>query len=165
MFTEDFDKLGMQEQENFRRIVNMLLAHTFLISDQYDFANGIRKANPDYRFVERNFPLFTDYLEYAGFTLTRDSGYGVISLVSTNDYNRVHFDRLTTLMVYTLRLIYEETREKLQLSDEIFTSTGELVQKMITLGALTKKPANREIHESLRLLGRFQIIAKQDGIW
>lgn len=165
MFTEDFNRLGMQEQENFKRIVNMLLAHTFLISDKYDFANGITKADPDYRFVERNFALFQDYFEYSGFHLERDSTYGVISLVSTNDYNRVHFDKLTTVSLYTLRLIFEETREELQLSNEIFTTTGDLVQKMITLGAITKKPANREIHESLRLLARFQIVAKQDGAW
>jgi hypothetical protein len=68
--------------------------------------------------------LFQEDLKYSGFQLERDSNYGVISLSSSYDANRQKFDRLTTLMVYVLRLIYEEEREILSLSKESFTTTG-----------------------------------------
>jgi hypothetical protein len=165
MFEERFDKLGMNEQENFKRIVNYFLAHTYLLQVQYDFSDNLRYTNQDYIFVERNIELFQEYLQYSGFQLERDSNYGVISLRSPYENNRQKFDKLTTLMVYVLRLIFEEEREKLSLSKEIFTSTGDLVHKMISLGVINKKPADTVLRDSLRRLNRFRIIDKAEGFW
>ena len=68
-------------------------------------------------------------------------------------------------MVYTLRLIYEEERENLHLSKEVIIRIGELIHKMITLGFLQRKPANADLHLSLRSLAGFHIIDKLDGTW
>ena len=122
-------------------------------------------VNRDYIFLERNYELFTEYLELAGFGLVRDSGYGVISLTSGYDGSRVHFDKLTTIMLYALRLIYEEEREKLTLSKEVALTVGELVHKLINLGAIGKKPANLALGRSLRMLSQFRILRKLEGAW
>ena len=63
------------------------------------------------------------------------------------------------------RVIYEEEREKLSLSKDIFTSTGNLIHKMLSLGVIKKKPANSMIKDSLRMLNRFRIIEKLEGSW
>lgn len=165
MFEEKYEKLNMAEQEAFKRIVNWMLAHTFLLQDNYVFDDSMKRTNPDYLFVERNFELFEDYLEYSGFRLERDTNYGVIFLSSTYEFNRVKLDKMTTLMIYVLRLIYEEEREKLSLSRNIFTSTGDLVHKMISLGVIKKKPANQVMRDSLRTLNRFRIVEKPEGSW
>lgn len=165
MFEEKYEKLSMAEQEAFKRIVNWLLAHTFLLQDNYVFDDSMKRTNPDYLFVERNFELFEDYLEYSGFRLERDTNYGVIFLSSTYEFNRVKLDKMTTLMIYVLRLIYEEEREKLSLSRNIFTSTGDLIHKMISLGVIKKKPANQVMRDSLRTLNRFRIVEKPEGSW
>lgn len=165
MFEENYEKLSMAEQEAFKRIVNWMLAHTFLLQDNYVFDDSMKRTNPDYLFVERNFELFEDYLEYSGFRLERDTNYGVIFLSSTYEFNRVKLDKMTTLMIYVLRLIYEEEREKLSLSRNIFTSTGDLIHKMISLGVIKKKPANQVMRDSLRTLNRFRIVEKPEGSW
>lgn len=165
MFEEKFEKLSLTEQESFRRIINWFLAHTYLLQGNYVFDDSMKRTNPDYLFVERQFGLFQDYLEYSGFHLERDSNYGVIFISSTYEYNRVKFDKATTLMLYVLRLIYEEEREKLSLSRDIFTSTGDLVHKMISLGVIKKKPSNLVLRDSLRTLNRFRVIEKPDGSW
>lgn len=165
MFEEAFEKLILTEQEAFRRIVNWLLAHTYLLQGTYAFEDNMNRTNPDYLFVERNFELFQDYLEYAGFHLERDSNYGVIFLSSSYEFNRVKLDKATTLMLYVLRLIYEEEREKLSLSRDIFTTTGDLVHKMLSLGVIKRKPANLTLRDSLRTLNRFRIVEKVDGPW
>ena len=165
MFEEGFEKLNLTEQEAFRRIVNWLLAHTYLLQGTYAFEDNMNRTNPDYLFVERNFELFQDYLEYAGFRLERDSNYGVIFLSSSYEFNRVKLDKATTLMLYVLRLIYEEEREKLSLSRDIFTTTGDLVHKMLSLGVIKRKPANLTLRDSLRTLNRFRIVEKVDGPW
>ena len=145
MLKNNYEKLSLAERETFARVTNQLLAHSFLLSDEFDYKEGISMVNRDYIFLERNYELFTEYLELAGFGLVRDSGYGVISLTSGYDGSRVHFDKLTTIMLYALRLIYEEEREKLTLSKEVALTVGELVHKLINLGAIGKKPANRSI--------------------
>ena len=165
MFEEAFEKLNLTEQEAFRRIVNWLLAHTYLLQGTYAFEDNMNRTNPDYLFVERNFELFQDYLEYAGFHLERDSNYGLIFLSSSYEFNRVKLDKATTLMLYVLRLIYEEEREKLSLSRDIFTTTGDLVHKMLSLGVIKRKPANLTLRDSLRTLNRFRIVEKVDSPW
>ena len=165
MFEEAFEKLSLSEQENFKRLVNWLLAHTYLLQGTYEFEDNLKRSNPDYLFVDRNFELFQDYLEYAGFRLERDSGYGVIFLTSSFEFNRVKLDLTTTLILYVLRLIYEEERENLSLSREIFTTTGDLVHKMISLGLVKRKPANQALRDALRTLNRFQVVEKVDGPW
>ena len=77
----------------------------------------------------------------------------------------MRLDKITTLMIYVLRVIYEEEREKLSLSKDIFTSTGNLIHKMLSLGVIKKKPANSMIKDSLRMLNRFRIIEKLEGSW
>ena len=165
MFTEDFDKLNMSDQETFRRLVNYLLAHTYLVVDEYDFADHISRTNPDYIFAERHLTLFNEYLSYAGFRLTVDRNYGVIALESSYDSNRIRFDKLTTLILYTLRLMYEEERERVSLSSQIFVTTGDVIEKMLALGTIDKKPADQHLKKSFGLLVRFHIVRKEAGPW
>ena len=163
MFEERYNRLGLTEKENFTRLVNQLLAHTFLLVDEYDFDEGVTRVNRDFLFVERNLELFQDYFSYAGFRLESDRTYGVIYLTSGYEGNRVRFDKLTTLIVYALRLIYEEEREKLALTKDVFITTGDLVHKLISLGAVPRKPANAQLHDALRTLARFRVIEKVEG--
>ncbi len=163
MFEKQFEKLGLTEKDSFVRLVNQLLGHTFLLVDEYDFEEGVTRVNKDYLFVERNLELFQEYFYYAGFRLERDRNYGVIYLTSGYEGSRARFDKLTTLIVYTLRLIYDEEREKLTLSQDVFCTVGDLVHKMISLGAVTKKPANVSLNDALRTLSRFRVILKTEG--
>ena len=165
MFEEAFEKLTMTDQEKFKRIVNMLLAQTFLLQADTSSEEALRRSNPDYLFAERNFELLTDYFSYAGFTLEKDSNYGVIALHSSFDFNRKKLDKFTTQMLFTLRLIYDEEREKLSLSKDTFTSTGDVTHKMMTLGVLSKKPSNLQIHDALRTLAAYNLISKNRGVW
>lgn len=165
MIEQKFEKLNITEQENFKRIVNALLARTYLLQGNYNFEDHMNRTNPDYLFVERNFELFSEYLEFAGFHLERDNNYGVIWISSNYESNRYKFDKATTLMVYVLRLIYEEEREKLSLSSDIFTCTGDLVHKMLSLGIIKKKLPNNTLRDSLRILQRFRVIEKVEGAW
>ena len=165
MIDEGYNRLSMAERESFSRIMNQLLASTFLLVDEYDSAEGLSRVNRDYLFVERNFELCSEYLRLCGFRLERDTGYGVIYLISSYDGNRVHFDKLTTVTLYSLRLIYEEERQKLKLSKEVIITTADLVQKMITVGAVRKKPSNVLLHAALRKLNRFRLLQKLEGSW
>jgi len=165
MWNELYQKLTNSEKEEVKRLLNLLLCRTFIIRDIYDLKEDMRKINFDYRFIERHFPLFLEYLNCAGWTLEKDSNYGVISLSNSYGYNRVRLNKNTTLILYILRLIFEEEREKVSLRNEVTTSTGEIVSKMINLGVINKKPSDRELIDSLRQLANHNIIGKFKGSW
>lgn len=165
MFQEEYEKLSTNEKGEFKKIVSHLLAHTYLIREEYNFDADMKVLDQDFIFAERNIEMISEYLGYAGFSVEKDTEYGVIAVSSDNPDNRVSFNKLTTLMIYTLRLIYEEEREKLTLIKEVFTSVGDLINKMITLGAILKKPSNAEMEKSLRALKKYNLIRKVDGPW
>ncbi len=165
MWLELYERLTNSEKEEFRRLLSSLLSHTFLIRDIYDTKESLMIVNPEYRFVERNFELFMEYLSFGGWALQKDSNYGVISLTNVYEYNRVRLDRNTTLILYTLRLIFEEEREKVALRNEILTTVANTVHKMITLGLIKKKPSDKDLSEAFRQLDNYRVIQKIVGSW
>jgi len=80
MWTEAYDKLTNSEKEEFKRLANMLLTKTFIIRDYYDSREEMMKISPEYRFIERNFELFSEYFSFSGWDLRKDNQYGVISI-------------------------------------------------------------------------------------
>ncbi len=165
MIDELYEKLTNSEKEEFKRLLNLLLCRTFIIRDIYDLKEDRMKINPDYRFIERNFSLFLEYLGYSGWVMEKDNTYGVISLNNSYDYNRVKLNRITTLILYILRLIFEEEREKVFLRNEIKTTTGEVIRKMLNMGLINKKPSDKDLIDSFRQLSNHNITAKIDGSW
>ncbi len=165
MWVDDFEKLNNSEREEMKRLLNVLLSKTFIVRDIYDTKEMLMKINPEYRFLERHIGAVSEYLSYSGWDVRKDSQYGVISIENIYEYNKVRLDRFTTLVLYTIRLIYEEERERITLRNEIMTTTGQIIHKMIALNIVRRKPADSEIISSLRLLANHNIIQKISGSW
>jgi len=165
MWTEAYEKLTSSEKEEFRRLANMLLTKTFIIRDYYDSKEEMMKISPEYRFIERNFELFSGYFFCSGWDLLKDNQYGVILVENVYEYNRLKLSRLTTFFLYIIRLIYEEEREHISLRNEVITTTGQIIHKMINLNLIKKKPSDHDISDSLRLLSNHNLIQKISGPW
>ena len=165
MHNEEWEQLTDRDQEQFARIVNLLYDKTFLVRDEVDTKTQGIVINREFRFLERHYSLFTEYLRKAGWEVQLDGQRGVAALYNRYGYNRRRLDKHTTDMLYTLRLIYEEQLEKLTLRREVSTTVGEMVEKMFHLGLLDKKPADKLLREGLGALKSYNIIAKLDGGW
>ncbi len=157
-FSDEYEKLGDKDREQFGAVVNALLCHTFIIRQ----TGGDGRYNEDYYFAHRNIELINEYLEVIGCKASDDTLYGVFYLSSFPDQARTHFDKLTTQMIYTLRLIYEEKRDELQSASVVIT-VGEFITKMLETELITKKPANKDIAASLRRIENASIISKDKG--
>jgi len=163
MWVDDYEQLTHSEREEFMQAANQLLSKTFIVRDRYSGKENCLKLNPDYRFIERHMDLFRQYLRLSGWELQKDNNYGVIALYNRLELNRAHLNKRTTIILYVLRLIYEEKREKLSLKKEIVTRVGEVVEKMINLGLTDKKPSNKELADAFAALRRHQIIDRLDS--
>ncbi|MDR1136653.1 MAG: DUF4194 domain-containing protein [Clostridiales Family XIII bacterium] len=163
MWNETYEKLSNYDKGEFRRLCNYLMSHTYLVRDVYKPDKQWTEPNNDYRMINRMFEVMREYFSVSGWSLERDENYGVISLTSEFEHNRLRMDRFTTLFLYTCRLIYEEGREQGDNLHIVHTYTGEVVEKMRLLGLLDKgKTTQKERLEAQRTLAHFNIIQKTE---
>lgn len=160
---DGYDELSSGDKTLFRKAVNSLLFHTFITLYVYDAEEGRRKTNPEYLFADRCFPLLEEFLSVMGIILRRDENYGVIYASPDEGGTRERLDKFTTQLIYMLRLIYDEERDKLSLSADVVISLAAIVQRMISLSLFQKKPSNDVLRQSIRKLLNFRIISRLSG--
>ncbi len=165
MWHKEWALLSSDDREQFSRLVNLMLAKTFILRDRIDPKDRSLATDRDFRFVERHYPLFRDYLSVAGWELVLEPDYGVAFVTNHYGYNRRHLDKATTYFLYALRLIYEEEREKLTIRREVITTVMDVVQKLNYLGLVDRRITDTLLMESLSILKDFNIIDKLDGSW
>jgi hypothetical protein len=165
MFDIYYDKLSSKEKEEFAFVCNKLLLKNYILRDIYVEKDKAMKSNYDYRFIERHKQLIENYLSYSGWHLTIDSKYGVAYVINTYELNKATFNKMTTIFLLVLRLIYDEEREKLSLKTDVLISVRDLVDRLLSIGTIKKKPSDKDIEDALKLIFKFNIISKQMGSW
>lgn len=166
MFEEEIVKLSNSDQQEFSRVVNILLLKSFIVRESFDAREKMMKINPEYRFIERHYALFEDYLKYAGWYIERDMANGVIALHNEYEQNRLRIDRETSLILFTLRLVYETQKSESNSGGEaIYMTTPELLKMMLEYGITMqgKRLTGRLLGRSLRFMAAHNIIAKVSG--
>ena len=167
MFSEQFAQLSGSDQTRFAEIVNKILLKGFVVRDIFDSREKIIRVNPDFRFIERQFDLINDYLKFSGWVLNKDLILGVFYLVYTFEDNRIRIDRETSLVLFTLRLIYEDEKEEggSSSTQSIYMTTPSLIKMMVDHGITMpgKRLTGRLIGKSLRFLNNHNIISKVSG--
>lgn len=166
MFEEEFVKLSSQDQNEFARIVNALMLKSFVVRESFDSREKMMKINPEYRFIERYYEIFEEYLKYSGWHLEKDVTNGVIAIYNEYEQNRLRIDRETSLILFTLRLIYETKKAESNAPGEsLYMTTPELLKTMIEYGITMqgKRLTGRLLGRSLRFMVAHNIICKVSG--
>lgn len=166
MFEEEFVKLSSQDQNEFARIVNALMLKSFVVRESFDSREKMMKINPEYRFIERYYEIFEEYLKYSGWHLEKDVPNGVIAIYNEYEQNRLRIDRETSLILFTLRLIYETKKAESNAPGEsLYMTTPELLKTMIEYGITMqgKRLTGRLLGRSLRFMAAHNIICKVSG--
>lgn len=166
MFSEDYLKIPQADKNEFGSVVNTLLLKGFIVRDIYDSKEKVMKTNPDYRFLERYFDLVNDYLKFSGWNIEKDIILGVIALSNFYTENRIKIDRETSLVLFALRLIYENEKGASNSSNQaIYITTPGLLNIMIEDGVTMpgRKMNGRSLARALRFLANHNIITKVSG--
>jgi hypothetical protein len=163
MIDDEYKKLNSSDKDDFRRLANYLLSHTYIVRDEYQPSKEMTVINADYKSASKLFDLLRDYFELSYWRLEKDDNYGIISLYNIKDHNRLRLDRFTTIFLYMCRLIYEERREEAASFHRVRTSTREVIEKMKTLNLLEKsKTTQKERIDAQRTLAHYNIIRKME---
>lgn len=139
-----FEEMTQKEKDEFSRICNMLLSVTYILRDGFD-----GRLSKEYRFIDSNFDLFYDYLEISGWKIYKDIQYGIIYVRNTDGFNKLSLNKLTTVMLVTMRVVYEESRAQASSTNDVCTTVGALFGKIVNefsvypKNRLRKKSRNR----------------------
>ena len=165
MFEEKYLQLSNQEKEDFARVVNNLMLKSFILRENYDRHSKMMKSNKDYSFIERNIEMIREYLAFSGWTVEKDSRLGVVMINNENQENHIRIDFLTSIIVYGLRYAYELSKEKEEMTSEVYFSAAVLLQILIDKGLIRqdKKPSAVAMASSYRFLENQNIIARVSG--
>lgn len=162
MWLEKYQKLSSIDRDKFGELANELLNKNFILAYHYDNKNRIRRPNSNYNFIVRNFEIFENYFAMTHYKLERDDNYHVISLSNELGYNHQKMDKYTTLFLLTLRLMYDEAKEQSATSEVVYTTTSQIIYKMIDLKLIDKKPTIKSTVDVLRFMASHNIITKID---
>lgn len=154
MSLSDIEALNPREREEFARCAALLTAKTFILRETPE-----NTLSREYSFIQRKHELFEEYLALSCWRLYYDAQLGVIYVKNTEGYNKVTLNKLTTQLLITLRLVFEEKRMSGSTVNVVGITVGELFAKMINeLAVLTKKPMQKDIKDSFRVLEQHNII-------
>ena len=159
----EYEVLVERDKERFAKVLSRLFEETFLLRDVWDSKEGRLVGSGDYRFVERVRPLMEAYLQVGGFALQVDSLRGVVALYNRFGRNRRPLDKLTTYVLFILRLVYEEKMGEVSMRREIVISLRDLYEKLHTLGFVEKKLAQSRLQSTLMLLRKLAVVERIEG--
>lgn len=154
MSLSDIENMPQREKDEFTRCCALLMAKTFVPRDTPD-----GRLSRDYSFIQNKFSQLEEYLSLSGWKLYNDRTLGIIYVSNAEEYNRLTLNKLITQIIVTLRLMFEERRMNGTSVYVVGVTVGELLAKMINeLSVLQKKPAQKELKDSFRVLEDHNII-------
>lgn len=152
---ELLDGMLQRDKTEFQRLCNRLLSNCFLCK-----SNVANKS--DYYFVLKFRKQFQEYLGVLGYRLEINEEYGVIQLTNPMNFNRYNMKLYESIILIILRILYDEKKRELSMSDEVIVNLGDIQDKFLSLKIREKMIDKTTMRNALQLLRRFQIVETLD---
>ncbi len=153
-----YEQLTEKEKQQFSETLNLLLGKTYLVYER-------EEDRPHYRFVEKHFDLFITYLELARWSLHLQKQYAVIQLYNMDERNRRNFNLQETIFLIILRLLYDEKRRDLRLTQQVLVTGQEIQEKYMALQIRRRLPTKEDTQFILKLFSSFSLLDLKKGHW
>lgn len=140
-----------KEKDEFKRVGNRLLSNCFI-------CKGNVANRSDYYFVLKHRDKFNEYLGVFGYRLEINEEYGVVQLTNPQNYNRLNLKLFETVILLVLRILYDEKKRELSVSDEAIVNLGDIQDKFLSLQIRDKMIDKTTMRNTLSLFRRFQLI-------
>lgn len=144
-----------RDKDEFSRICNRLLSNCFLCK-----GNVTNRA--DYYFVIKHKEKFTQYLSLLGYRLEINEEYGVVQLTNPQNYNRYNLKLYESIILLILRILYDEKKRELSVSDEVIINVGDIHDKFLSLKIRDKMIDKTVLRNAISVFRRFQLIEVLD---
>lgn len=151
---ELFEGMLQKDKDEFRRICNKLMSTCFICKQNAD-------TKSEYYFIMRQRAVFERYLDILGYTMEINEEYGVVQLVNRENFNHVHLKLYESIILLILRILYDEKKRELSLSDVVI-NIGDIQEKYLSLKIREKQIDKTTMNNALRLFKRYNLVALLD---
>lgn len=153
---QQYEQLNQREREDFSRIVNRLLTSTFLVKQQED-------SRRDYYFAERNEAVLAGYLKLIRWELVIDRTYGIVQGLNRQGGTRLQLRLMESVLLLLLRLIYDEKRRELTVTDDIVCQVQEIHDKALSLRVRERGVVEKKyLRDAFAVFRRFSLVEVMD---
>lgn len=145
-----------RDKADFSRICNRLLSTCFLCKRN-------QASKRDYYFVLKYHDKFSEYLSLMGYRLEINEEYGVVQLTNPQNYNRYNLKLFESVILLILRILYDEKKRELSVSDEVLINVGDIHEKFMSLKIRDKMIDKTTLRNAISTFKRFQLIETLDS--
>lgn len=145
-----------KDQDEFRRICNKLINICFICRQN-------QATKSDYYFIQKYKEKFEELLGVLGYRLEMNEEYGVVQLTNALNTNRQNLKLYETVILLILRILFDEKKRELSVSDEVIVNLGDIQDKFLSLKIRDKMIDKTTMGNALRLFRRYQLIELLDS--
>ena len=152
-----------KELQQFKSVCNQLLSRTFVVRTLYRPGRE-RLNNPDYTFLSIHFEAVRDYLSLLDWDLRHDEANGCFYVINTDEANRLILSKRETAILLALRMLYDESQERLGLEQDALCTVREVLEKVVTdYAILPAKPNMDEFRRAMLVFENHSVIQLIEG--
>lgn len=152
-----------KELQQFKSVCNQLLSRTFVVRTLYRPGRE-RLNNPDYIFLSIHFEAVRDYLSLLDWDLRHDEANGCFYVINTDEANRLILSKRETAILLVLRMLYDESQERLGLEQDALCTVREVLEKVVTdYAILPAKPNMDEFRRAMLVFENHAVIQRIEG--
>ncbi len=152
-----------KELQQFKSVCNQLLSRTFVVRTLYRPGRE-RLNNPDYIFLSIHFEVVRDYLSLLDWDLRHDEANGCFYVINTDEANRLILSKRETAILLALRMLYDESQERLGLEQDALCTVREVLEKVVTdYAILPAKPNMDEFRRAMLVFENHVVIQRIEG--
>ena len=144
-----------KDKDEFVRICNRLLGSCFVCKRN-------ETSRRDYYFITQHREKFSQYLSVLGSRLEINEEYGVVQLTNPQNYNRYNMKLFESVILLILRILYDEKKRELSVSDEVIINMGDIHEKFLTLKIRDKMMDKTTLRNAISTMRRFQLVEVLD---
>lgn len=144
-----------RDKDEFTRICNRLLSNCFVCKRN-------EAARADYYFIQKHREKFVQYLSVAGYRLEINEEYGVVQLTNPQNYNRYNMKLFESILLLILRILYDEKKRELSVSDEVIVNMGDIHEKFLSLKIRDRMMDKTTLRNAISTMRRFQLVEVLD---
>lgn len=144
-----------RDRDEFTRICNRLLSNCFICKRN-------EAARADYYFIQKHREKFVRYLSVSGYRLEINEEYGVVQLTNPQNYNRYNMKLFESILLLILRILYDEKKRELSVSDEVIVNMGDIHEKFLSLKIREKMMDKTTLRNAVSTMRRFQLVEVLD---
>lgn len=160
---EYFDLLPEEEQAGLTEVIQTLLKQTFVLERKYEKRTGRFTFNREYRILSKHLEFLKEYMCIAGMEIVENIPAGVIYLRGEGIAPE-RLSKLATIYLLILKLIYDEQMASASTSINIYTTLGDINERVGSFNLLKDRPSLTEIKRTLTLLKKYQLVEVLDPL-